>query len=80
MITELKQVWPNVTLLLGKPRHPQSQGSMERANGDIKDIYGDCMDGRQQQKRPIGRHQIRTVPEKLISSFRNKMFTIVGNI
>ncbi|GFN81873.1 KRAB-A domain-containing protein 2-like protein [Plakobranchus ocellatus] len=22
----------------GKPRHPKSQGSVERANGDIKDI------------------------------------------
>jgi len=24
----------------GKPRHPQSQGSEERANSDIKDILG----------------------------------------
>ena len=36
VITELKWMWP---------RHPQSQGSVERANCDIKDI--DCMDERQ---------------------------------
>ncbi|XP_076036969.1 KRAB-A domain-containing protein 2-like [Oratosquilla oratoria] len=38
VITELKEVWPKLTLVHGKPRHPQSQGSVERANGDIKDM------------------------------------------
>ena len=38
VITELKQVWPLLNLVHGKPRHPQSQGSVERANGDIKDM------------------------------------------
>ncbi|GFO39385.1 KRAB-A domain-containing protein 2-like protein [Plakobranchus ocellatus] len=27
-----------LTLMHGKPHHPQSQGSVERANGDIKDM------------------------------------------
>ncbi|XP_068238613.1 KRAB-A domain-containing protein 2-like [Palaemon carinicauda] len=38
VITELKEVWPKLTLVCGKPRHPQSQGSVELANGDIKDM------------------------------------------
>ena len=38
VITDLKQVWPKLALVHGKPRHPQSQGSVERANGDIKDM------------------------------------------
>ena len=38
VIAELKEVWPKLTLVHGKPRHPQSQGSVERANGDIKDM------------------------------------------
>ena len=38
VITELKEVWPTLKLVHGKPRHPQSQGSVERANGDIKDM------------------------------------------
>ena len=37
IITELKQLWPDMKLVHGTSRHPQSQGSGERANGDIKD-------------------------------------------
>ncbi|XP_037780316.1 uncharacterized protein LOC119576745 [Penaeus monodon] len=35
VITELKEKWPGLTLVHGKPRH---QSSVERANGDIKDM------------------------------------------
>jgi len=38
VISELKIIWPKLVLVHGKPRHPQSQGSVERANGDIKDM------------------------------------------
>ncbi|XP_064083051.1 KRAB-A domain-containing protein 2-like [Macrobrachium nipponense] len=38
VITELKLFWPRLVMVHGKPRHPQSQGSVERANGDIKDM------------------------------------------
>ena len=38
IITELKQLWPDMKLVHGKPRHPQSQGSVEHANSDIKDM------------------------------------------
>ena len=38
IITELKEVWPALKLVHGQPRHPQSQGSVERANRDIKDM------------------------------------------
>lgn len=38
VINELKLVWPRLHMVHGKPRHPQSQGSVERANGDIKDM------------------------------------------
>jgi len=37
VITELKEMWPSLVMVHGKPRHPQSQGSVKRANGDIKD-------------------------------------------
>ena len=30
--------WPDCKLVHGKPRHSQSQGSVERANRDIQDI------------------------------------------
>ena len=35
VINELKIVWPMLIMVHG---HPQSQGSVERANGDIKDM------------------------------------------
>ena len=38
IIKELTAFWPTLMLVHGKPRHPQSQGSVERANGDIKDM------------------------------------------
>jgi hypothetical protein len=38
IITELKLLWPELKLVHGRPHHPQSQGSVERANADIKSI------------------------------------------
>ncbi|XP_068245435.1 KRAB-A domain-containing protein 2-like [Palaemon carinicauda] len=37
-ITELKLFWQRLVVVHRKPRHPQSHGSVERANGDIKDM------------------------------------------
>ena len=38
VIKELKDLWPGYCIVHGKPRHPQSQGSVERGNADIKDM------------------------------------------
>ncbi|XP_068233567.1 KRAB-A domain-containing protein 2-like [Palaemon carinicauda] len=38
IITELRSLLPELSIIHGKPRHLQSQGSVERANGDIKDM------------------------------------------
>lgn len=38
VITELKLLWPDLLIVHGKPRHPQSQGSVERLNCDVKDM------------------------------------------
>ena len=38
IISELKLLWTDLLLVLGKPRHPHSQGSVERLNCDVKDI------------------------------------------
>ncbi|KAK4325166.1 hypothetical protein Pmani_004319 [Petrolisthes manimaculis] len=34
----MKEFWPALRIVHGKPRYPHSQGSFERANGDIKDM------------------------------------------
>ena len=36
LITGLLDMWPECRLVHGKPRHSQSQGSVERANRDIQ--------------------------------------------
>ena len=38
VITELKVMWPDLLMVHGKPRHPASQGSVERLNSDVKDM------------------------------------------
>lgn len=38
IIYELTQLWPNLKLVHGKPRHSQSQGSVERANQDVENM------------------------------------------
>ena len=35
---DLKKIWPPLQIIHGRPRHPQSQGSVERANQDIEQI------------------------------------------
>ncbi|XP_064079514.1 SCAN domain-containing protein 3-like [Macrobrachium nipponense] len=54
VITELKDLWPDLIIVHGKPRHPQSQGSVERANGDIKDMLIAWMSGNNTQDWSIG--------------------------
>jgi hypothetical protein len=38
IISQLKDLWPECKIVHGMPRHPQSQGNVERANTDIKDM------------------------------------------
>ncbi|XP_068215891.1 KRAB-A domain-containing protein 2-like [Palaemon carinicauda] len=54
VITELKGVRPKLTLVHGKPHHPQSQGSVERANGDIKDMLVAWMADNNSKDWPTG--------------------------
>ncbi|XP_068206257.1 uncharacterized protein [Palaemon carinicauda] len=63
VITELKEVWPKLTLVHGKHRHPQSQVSVEHANGDIKDMLVAWMADNDSQDWPTGINSV--------SSFEN---------
>lgn len=38
VIKELVDLWPNCKIVHSRPRHPQSQGSIERANGDVENM------------------------------------------
>ena len=45
VISEVTQLWPDLKLGRGKPCHPQSQGSVERASGDIKGMLTAWLQG-----------------------------------
>lgn len=38
LISELVKMWPTLKILHGRPRHPQSQGSIERSNQDVENM------------------------------------------
>ena len=38
VINEMVEIWPGLTIVHGSPRHPQSQGSVERSNADVKQM------------------------------------------
>lgn len=54
IITDLKDLWPECKIVHGKPRHPQSQGSVERANADIKDMVITWMRENHSKDWPVG--------------------------
>ena len=39
----IRDLWPSCRIVHGKPRHPQSQGSVERVNREIKKVLGALM-------------------------------------
>ena len=43
MINALRNIWPYMKIFHGRARHPQSQGSTERANADVKKILASWM-------------------------------------
>ncbi|CAF1429135.1 unnamed protein product [Rotaria sordida] len=43
VIMELKSLFPDMHFIRGRPRHPQSQGCIERANGVLCDALGKWM-------------------------------------
>ena len=43
LATMIRDKWPECKIVHGKPRHPQSQGSVERINKEIKKVLGSLM-------------------------------------
>ncbi len=38
IIKEMVKIWKECKIVNGSPRHPQSQGSVERANADVQSM------------------------------------------
>ena len=43
MVNMLENNWPGLKMVHGKPRHSQSQGSVERANRDVEAMLATAM-------------------------------------
>jgi hypothetical protein len=54
IISQLTDLWPECKLVHGKPRHPQSQGSVEWASADIKDMTVTWMRENSCKDWPVG--------------------------
>ena len=54
IVTALKLMWPDMQFVHGRARHPQSQGSTERANADIKKMLATWMRDNKSLRWSIG--------------------------
>ena len=41
-VQALEKIWPGLKIVHGRPRHPQSQGSVERANAEVSKLVRLC--------------------------------------
>ena len=54
VVRALKEMWPDMNFVHGRARHPQSQGSTERAKADIKKMIATWMRDNKSLKWSIG--------------------------
>eukprot|EP00102_Acyrthosiphon_pisum_P013097 XP_008182522.1 PREDICTED: KRAB-A domain-containing protein 2-like [Acyrthosiphon pisum] len=54
VINELKDLWPECVIVHGRPRHPQSQGSIERSNQDVEHMLRAWMADNKSKKWSVG--------------------------
>ncbi|CAF1064355.1 unnamed protein product, partial [Brachionus calyciflorus] len=54
IVNALKSMWPEMSIVHGRARHPQSQGSVERANSDVKKMLATWMRENKSTKWSIG--------------------------
>ena len=54
VISDLHLMWPEAKIVHGKPRHSQSQGSVERANRDIEEMLSAWMEQNNSRNWPTG--------------------------
>jgi transposase InsO family protein len=72
VIKEIMSLWPSVKIIRGRPRHPQSQGSVERGNYEITKKLGAWMEEFNSNDWIYGLKKIIYVMNTTISSPTNK--------
>ncbi len=59
IIVEIVKLWQDVVIVHGHARHPQSQGSFERANQDVEEMLGNWMRDNKTKNWVIGCHFVQ---------------------
>jgi len=54
IVARLKELWPSCLIVRGRPRHPQTQGSVERGNQDIHGLVANWMRKHNSKQWSIG--------------------------
>ena len=54
VVEEIKDMWDVAKIVHGKPRHSQSQGSVERANQDVEEMLATWMEQNETNNWPEG--------------------------
>ncbi len=54
VIKNLSNLWSNLKIINGRPRHPQSQGLIERSNCEVGKLLGKWMETYNNKKWSIG--------------------------
>lgn len=70
-INELHAMWGDVKIVHGKPRHSQSQGSVERANRDVEDMLATWMAENKSSDWPSGLKFIQFRKNRAFHSGKN---------
>ena len=68
VILEVTSLWPELKIVHGKPRHSQSQGSVERANQDIENMLSAWMNDGQKTKWSEGLRYIQFMKNRAFHS------------
>ena len=66
---EVLSMWPGLKMVNGKPRHSQSQGSVERANQDVEKLM---LASRKQQQQMVKCSSFYSIPKELKLSLWHK--------
>jgi hypothetical protein len=59
ILLEFKVIWPSIVIINGRPRHPQSQGSVERANQDVKTMLSSWCEENKTKDWTAGLHFVQ---------------------
>jgi hypothetical protein len=77
IIEEVMKMWPDVVLVHGRPRHPQSQGSVERANQDVEPMIGNWMKDNHSKNWVLGLNFVQLAKNtRYHSGVGNKPYTL----